>query len=328
MVLRGLGILVGAVVLIVVVFAALHYYPSKPVAELRALYTYPTDEPGASQFVTIEGMDVHYRELGEGHPLLLLHGTGASLHTWETWSERMQDTFRVVSLDLPAYGLTGPHPEGDYSVAMYLRLLDALAEHLGIDSCFIAGNSFGGMIAWEYAHHRPERVRKLILVNASGLPREQPNSSLGIRLARNAYTAPILHRITPRFLYRKSLEEVYHNDELVTDRLVQQYHDFTLREGNRRAFTDRVQQPYEDRSYLVADIQQPTLVMWGSHDTWIPPLYGHRFDSLLPHSTLLLYENTGHIPMEERPIQSAVDARAFLLGEMAMDSMIVRIYGE
>src|SRR5215470_14554481 len=105
-----------------------------------------------------------------GAPLVLLHGMGSSLHTWDAWSDALRSRFRVIRMDLPGFGLTGPNRQDDYRNETYLAFLDAFRSKLGLDGFALAGNSFGGQIAWSYAVAHPGQVRALVLVDPSGTP--------------------------------------------------------------------------------------------------------------------------------------------------------------
>lgn len=277
-----------------------------------------------SSFASIEGMQVHYRDEGEGMPIVLLHGTSSSLFTWDGWVEEMKDSFRVIRIDLPGFGLTGPHPGRDYSIDMYMRVLHALLDTLGIDSCALAGNSLGGYIAWNYTAEYPEKVKKAILLNAvahtsslSGVETEVADRghSFAFQLARNPLLSWLVRWVTPRNLVKSSLKEVYFDDNLVSEELVSQYFDMIRREGNRRAFIDNVcsRQP-EGRENLLSTLQTPILIQWGKYDQWVDISMGYWFLEVLPNSSMVVYEDAGHVPMEEIPAKSAQDAMAFIAG--------------
>jgi len=277
-----------------------------PVDELKEKYTYPE-----SSFVEVAGMSVHVRAVGEGKPLVLLHGTGASLHTWEGWTEILQDSFRVISLDLPAFGLTGPHPNADYSISAYVSFLEAFAQKMKLDSFYLAGNSLGGLIAWNYAYTHPTQVQKLILLDASGFPRNGP-MPLAIRLARYPVVSDLLRYITPKSLFRKSLREVYGDPDQLTEKTINRYYQLFLRPGNRQAYIKRARESYKVPTSLLRELPMPVLIQWGAQDAWISPDNAEKFDALIPHSEVVIYPDLGHVPMEEAPATTARDVRAFL----------------
>jgi len=276
-----------------------------PVVELKETYA-----PPPSAFMDINGMSAHYRKQGNGPALLLLHGTASSLHTWEPWVEILKDSFTCVSVDLPAFGLTGPAIDDDYSIKTYNSFISRLMIELSIDSFHIAGNSLGGYFAWNYALEYPENVNKLILIDAAGFPGKPSQLS---KIIRNPILAPILKKISVRSLVEKNLKEVYYDDTAVTDELIDRYYKLSLREGNRNALIVRSKQKSQSRIDQLNRLEEPTLLMWGEEDPWIPISYAHKFDSIIPDSRLIFYEKVGHIPMEEYPVKSAKDALKFLL---------------
>ena len=210
-----------------------------------------------SQFIEVQELPVHYRVRGKGEPLVLIHGTGSSLHTWEEWTKVLEKDFKVIALDMPAFGLTGPNQTGKYSLEYYAKFLDEFLEKLGVSSCHIGGNSLGGAISWRYAAMFPAKVKKLILLDAGGYPaeREEEEPPLAFQLAQSPIWSKVLLTVTPRSLFESSMKEVYHNDELVTEELINRYYELYLRAGNRQAFIDRVNNiSYTDPS-LIATIK-------------------------------------------------------------------------
>ncbi|MEZ5044284.1 MAG: alpha/beta hydrolase [Saprospiraceae bacterium] len=287
-----------------------NYHADIPLETLKEKYAYPD-----SRFVKIEEMEVHYRKTGSGPNLVLLHGTGASLHTWEEWTKELQDSFTIISLDLPAFGLTGPFiKDVDYGIRHYASFLDGFVKAIGVDRFFLAGNSLGGLIAWKYTLDYPAKVKKLILLDAGGFPRDTTGKTpLAFSLAQNKITAAILKKVTPTALFKKSLSEVYGDPAKVNDELLQRYFELFLRPGNRQAYVDRINQKETviDPQNLT-QITQPCLILWGDMDRWIAVQNAHKFAALLPNDTLIIYPGVGHVPMEEIPQQTVADVRFFL----------------
>ena len=285
----------------------LNFHRDIPLKTLKEKYTYSN-----SEFIEVDGMQVHFRKSGNGFPLVLIHGTGASLHTWEKWTQLLEKDFKVISLDMPAFGLTGAHPERDYSIPAYVEFLNNFVAAIGIDSFYLAGNSLGGFISWEFALAYPYKVKKLVLVDASGFPRKEP-LPLGIRMAKYPISGELLLKVTPKSLFRKSLRDVYGDRSKVTKGLVDQYFEIFLRPGNRQAFVDRARHPFSGNPSDLSLLTIPTLILWGEEDAWLDVKYGTRFDKILPDSRLITYPGIGHVPMEEIPERTAEDTRAFLL---------------
>ncbi len=274
--------------------------------DLKQDYTNDT-----SQFMELMGMPVHFRDEGSGPAIVLLHGTGASLHTWDAWTEELKKNFRVIRMDLPAFGLTGPHPANDYSIEMYTSFLDAFLNGLEVDSFTLAGNSLGGRIAWGYAAMHPDKVRALVLIAPSGAPSDK-KSPLVFKLAQNPVTSFLLKRVTPRSFIRKNLREVYFDDSMVTYELVDRYYKLALREGNRQAFVHRARTKFTDQTIQLTRISAPTLLVWGVDDQWISPEDTTFFKANIPHAKVVILPEAGHVPMEEVPSRSLAPVIQFL----------------
>lgn len=285
-------------------------YDDIPVEELKKEYTNEY-----SRFMELNGMQVHYRDEGKGKPIVLIHGTASSLHTWDDWTKELKKEYRVIRMDLPAFGLTGPNTNGDYTIDSYVQFLDQFLQKLKLHNVSLAGNSLGGNIAWTYTAKHIENVEKLILIDASGLPTGKPQPSI-FKMAKTPVLNSILLYLTPKFFIRKNIKEVYADDAKITDELITRYHKMALREGNRKAFIDRAKIDFTRKEYqsvqLLKSIEIPTLLIWGDQDQWIPLANGMRMDSLLPNSKLIVFKNVGHVPMEEIPNESLTPVAQFL----------------
>lgn len=277
-----------------------------PGADIERTWSIPE-----SKFLDVAGMRVHYTDEGKGENVVLIHGTAASLHTWREWVKTLKKDFRVVTLDLPAFGLTGPSPDNDYTIPNYVKFLEQFFAAMKMRQLNLVGNSLGGQIAWRYAVAHPDNVNKLVLIDSAGLPRIG-SIPLPIRLARMPVIGSLAKYLSPRFLVKKSLKQVYYDDAKVTDALVDRYHSLALRAGNRSAFVERSRQMTPDDGSGLDKISVPTLIMWGQHDTWIPVEQAANFRKKLFLGQVIIYDNAGHVPHEEIPEQSVADALKFL----------------
>jgi pimeloyl-ACP methyl ester carboxylesterase len=281
-----------------------------PVEELKVKYANEF-----SKYIEIDGMQVHYRIEGKGMPIVLVHGTGSSLHTWDDWTKKLKDKYKVIRMDLPAFGLTGPNESADYSIKKYTNFLETFVAKMQIDSMYLAGNSLGGNIAWNYASKNLKKVKKLILVDASGLPTNKTQPWI-FKMAKTPILNSLFLYITPRSVIEKNLKQVYEDDSKVSEKLIIRYHEMSLREGNRRAFIDKskINHTSSETSKLaqLKKIKTPTLLIWGANDTWIPLDNGKRMDAILPNSKLVVIQNSGHVPMEENPAESLKILNDFL----------------
>jgi len=283
------------------------FHSDKPLEELIPEYT--NDK---SHFVSLDGMNVHYRDEGEGPVVLLLHGSNASLHTWEGWADILSSDYRVISLDLPGHGLTGPHPKNQYAWPEAAQFIDNFVNAIEIQNFTIVGNSMGGAIAWHYALKHPAKVNSLGLIASRGIPSEEPKPPI-----LRAYSTPLINDLltvfTPKWAVGANIADVYGDPSKVSDEMIERYFNLTLREGNRDATVYRMTHPSTYASMPnLSDLKMPTLIMWGEKDTWILPKYAHRFKKLVPHAKLITYSELGHTPMEEAPQKTAKDLKTFL----------------
>lgn len=283
------------------------FYQDVPIDQLKSLYTNQQ-----SKFIDVDGMAVHYRIEGQGPELVLLHGSSASLHTWQGWVDALKDSYTLISLDLPGHGLTGPHPDNKYDSVSTAQFVDHFAMALGLESFALAGNSRGGNIAWNYAVLNPSKVSALILVDAAGVPSDEDIPAI-FKLYQISVLKGLLSVFTPQFMVRNSIEDVYGDPSKVTTPMVQQYHDLLLRQGNRQATVERFDPVQINNLFSrITEIKAPTLILWGAKDTWILPKYAARFAELIEGSEVIMYPTLGHVPMEEAPLKTANDVRAFL----------------
>jgi len=306
-----LGALVLVVTLIVVVAIASVWAPDRPVEALKGRWA-----PPPSTFVSIAGMSVHLRDQGPRNdplPIVLIHGTSASLHTWEGWAGELSVARRVISFDLPGFGLTGPAPDNNYSMAADVRFVGALLDALHIERCVLGGNSLGGYIAWETALAMPRRVEKLILVDASGYPRASTKVTIGFRIAAMPGVRNLFESILPRRVVEASVRSVYGDPSKVSEPLVDRYYELALREGNRHAlglvFAAMLK---VDDSKRIAEVRQPTLILWGGRDRLIPPDQAERFHRDIAGSQLVMFDDLGHVPQEEDPARTVAAVKRFL----------------
>ncbi len=283
------------------------------------LFKYTTD---ASRFLVVDNMMLHYREEGEGEPLLLLHGAFSSLHTFNEWNKHLKKHYRVIRLDLMGFGLTGPNDTSDYTMENHIRVLKAFLNIIKVDKCHIVGNSLGGWLAWEFAYRYPQKVAKLVLMDAAGFLEEE-NIPLPFKLARTPMFGRVIKYVVRRQILEQFLRQVYFDQSKVTEQLVTRYYELFIRDGNPDAFLKLVNTPYTDNTPALRHIANETLILWGREDMWIPVHNAYRFHSMLRNSKLKIYPQVGHVPMEEIPDESLLDVMNFLeaVGEYAVKQL-------
>lgn len=300
-----------AVLVVVGLTGALSYQPDLPLEEVKAKYG-----AAPSTFVEVLGMTVHVRDEGprnDPNPIVLIHGTGSSLHTFEGWAEALRGERRVIRFDIPGFGLTGPHPEQDYRMSRYTEFVNAMLDALKVDKAIVGGNSLGGEIAWNTAVDYPKRVSALILVDAAGYPLELRDIPIGFKLAATPWLKPITTNTLPRAVTEASVKNVYGDPSKVTPELVDRYWTIALRPGNREALGQRLAIALDVEPERVKKIQAPTLILWGGQDRLIPPVNAEKFKADIPAPTqLVIFPELGHVPQDEDPKQSVAPVKTWL----------------
>ena len=263
-----------------------------------------------SKFIEIDGVNVHYRVEGKGEPILLIHGTFSSLHTYDDWTSILKHNYKVIRLDLPGFGLTGPHPKNKYSTENYIDFIDEFLDILTIDSCAVVGNSLGGWMAWELALKHPTRVSKLILIDAAGYINDR-NFPLPFVIAQT----PVLRNVfnyVPKAVVRRFVRQVFYDQSKVTEEVIERHFDLFHRDGNMAAFVKIANSHFVQNTHNLHQLTIPVLIMWGEKDNWLSVGHASKFGEDIPNSKVIIYKNVGHIAMEEIPEQSSDDLIEFL----------------
>ncbi|HEY4350235.1 MAG TPA: alpha/beta hydrolase [Paraburkholderia sp.] len=284
---------------------------SVPRAELRRRYT-----QSGSKFVKIMGADVHYVDEGHGDTIVMIHGFASSLHTWNRIADELKQQHRVIRIDLPPFGVTGPlrSTNGDIetmNLPTYRRFIDTFVQALGIARASFIGNSLGGLIAWDYAVRHREAVERLVLIDSAGFPMKLP---IYIGLFNNALVRISSPWWLPEAIVKSALRSVYGDPRKLDAATLRRYVDFFHGEDTRAAIGKMV--PTLDFNQIDTDalkkLDVPTLVLWGAKDRWIPTAHAAEFASRIAGAKSVMYAGLGHIPMEEAPERVMADLRGFL----------------
>lgn len=305
-----LWLLVAIVVIALVGWLALRR-PDISYAQLEAKYG-----SAADHYVDLPG-GLHVRYRDEGNPagpvLVMVHGYSASLADWEPWAKELGDRYRIVSLDLPGQGLT--RAPADYSAwqgdSGYVRVVDGVANKLGLTHFVIIGNSMGGMVSWNYALAHPEKLDGLVLVDSAGWG-EKPSGAFIFKLLQNPTTAAMIRDLDNRPMVKQGLQAAFQDPKLVDDALVTRYVDLSRAPGHRNILIHLMNGRTDATPDKLATIQVPTLVMHGKLDQLISVKDGEHFAKVIPNATLIEYDGVGHVPMEQIPQKSAADLRQWL----------------
>ncbi len=279
--------------------------PDLPRADLEARYL-----EAPADLRTVGLWRLHVRDSGprQAPVVVLLHGFGASLQTWDVWAPGLSQTHRVIRLDLPGSGLSPPDPDNDYTDARSLKLLLSLLDELGVSRATMVGHSMGGRIAWTFAAKHPERTEKLVLIAPDGF------ASQGF-----AYGKPmdvpaslsLMRHVLPKPVLRMSLKSAYAQPESLTDALTTRYHELLLAPGARQAMLDRLKQTaLQEPEPMLRQIKAPTLLVWGEADAMIPFSNARDYLQAIDGSRLVSWPQAGHLPQEEAAevsLQALVD---------------------
>lgn len=302
-----LASVLGAISVLLVGAMTWLYAPDKPRAELEAEYAAPP-----SQFLEVAGLRLHVRDTGprEAPALILLHGFGSSLQTWDQWAAALDTDYRLIRYDEPGFGLTGPDPSGNYSDTHSVAVLEALMNRLGLPHATIIGHSMGGRIAWRFAAAHPDRVDHLVLMAADGF--SSPGMDYG-QTPKVPAMMKLLPYVLPMPLLRASLKPAYGDPSVLTDAMATRYRDMLLAPGVRQAILDRVGQAVlVDPEPILRTITAPTLLIWGEADGMVPVSNASDYLRDIKGARLVSFPKLGHLTQEEAPAPTAAALRDFL----------------
>jgi pimeloyl-ACP methyl ester carboxylesterase len=269
--------------------------------------------------VEIDGTRVNYVELGSGPrmAIVFVHGLSGS---WQNWLENIPHFARerrVLALDLPGFGHS-PMPEWEISIESYGRLLHRFCDALAVGDCAVIGNSMGGFISAEAASARPDRFEKLVLVSAAGVSsvrlRRQPAETVA-RMATAA--APLLLKLQERGLRRPRVRWAtfkglfQHPEALRRELLLETFQNGAGRPGFLPAVEGLLGYDILDQ---LAEVDVPTLIVWGRNDRVVPPQDAAGFAQRLNNSRTVIFDDTGHLPQLERPTRFNRVLETFLAG--------------
>ena len=308
MFLKALKIIALVFISLILLAALFLWTPDKSKAELEKTYGSPKNA-----YVSALGVNLHYQDTGPSKnaiPILFLHGFGASLQTWGTWAQALSEDYRVISVDLPGFGLTGEDPSGIYTDQRSVEVLEAFLKELKIAKVVLVGNSMGGKFAWQFAARYPNQVSKLVLISPDGY------ASPGIEYGKKPDVPAIADLY--RYFFSKTflvmnLEPAYANPKTLNDALVNRYYDLMLAPGVRGAILARMQQTVlQDPVPSLASIQVPTLLIWGEKDAFIPISNSNDYLKVMPNAKRVSLPNIGHLPQEEQPSIGLAVLKEFL----------------
>jgi pimeloyl-ACP methyl ester carboxylesterase len=278
-------------------------------ADVKAKYATPV-----SHFLNWNGSEIHYTDRGSGMPVLMIHGMGGSCFDFALTDSLLNDSYRVIRVDLPGFGMsdfpsdsTGTAPDLSQE---YIRFFKFFLDTLHIDSLYVMGNSMGGMMSWYMAVQLPGKVKKLVLLNSAGYDMEQISNHV-MGLMRNRLVQAVMRKGVPLFFTEMGLSRAFYDKSVLTDEKFQRATDF----WNRKGSIDVTFKIAETHNFLdtalIARVACPTLILWGRQDELIPVDHASRFHRNIRNSREIIYDPCGHVPMVERPLDVNRDVRTF-----------------
>jgi pimeloyl-ACP methyl ester carboxylesterase len=255
---------------------------------------------------TVHGSRVNYVEMGDGPPVVFVHGLSGC---WQNWLENIphfSQAHRTIAVDLPGFG-ESELPGEDISIPGYGRFIDAFLESIGVERAVLVGNSMGGFISAEAAIEQPKRFEKLVLVSAAGVSsvrvRRQP---AGVAARMIAAATPLVFRVQTRAFRRRRARAAawsgifYSPGELRPELIWEFFQGGFLAESFVEALTSLIGYDILDR---LEEVEVPTLIVWGANDRVVPPADALGYAQRLRNSRLEVFDRTGHVPMAERPVR-------------------------
>jgi pimeloyl-ACP methyl ester carboxylesterase len=263
------------------------------------------------RWITVEDQRLNVIELGEGPPLVFLHGL---VGRWAHWLEQLPlfaTEHRVIAIDLPGFG-ESPLPTSErISVSLYARLLERLLDHLQIDAAAVVGHSMGGFTAIELAINFPQRVERLLLVSPAGLSTyNDPRSLRALSLLRRIEPFAVVYnawvaRHADLFARRPRLRLLDPVTSIVTrhpDRMSAPFIWEWIRGSDNPGFADGLEANLDyDYSERLPEVACPTLIVWGDRDRVVSPGDADLYEQLIPNARKVVFQDTGHMAMAERP---------------------------
>lgn len=305
-------IIAAVFVLVVVVAYGLFLRPDLTVSKAEAKAKYSLLN---SHFINFNGAEIHYTESGSGFPVLMIHGFGGSSRDFLALDSLINDRYRVIRIDMPGFGLSD-FPKQSSARTDFMQLyndyFNFILDTLHIDSCYVMGNSLGGLMACQLTLNHSDVVKKLVLFNSAGYEMQEVMKTANATLLQNSAVQQIVKRGAPKFMVKMGIRRVVYDARSLTPEKLQRVTDLWNRDGNMAhliamATTDSF--PDENR---IKEITCPTLIFWGRQDKIVNVKYAERFHTDIKGSRLIVYDSCGHVPMLERPEDVKRDVLQFL----------------
>lgn len=293
-------VIILLLIIVLVPLAVLYFRPDLTLSKEQAKKELSIP---ASHFITWRGAELHYTNEGnfDGLPLMMIHGFGGSYRNFDSLTALMKGEYHIYRIDLPGFGLSDfPEvKEGENFIQDYCDYLTFILDTLHLDSLYVVGNSLGGGMAWIMAGDHPDKVRKLVLLDAAGY--DTKNISGKLAMFKFKSVSKVFNKGMPLFMSWKGMERGYADNTKIDEAVVKLNNKFTNRKGNiPHMLTLARAQQFPD-STLIQRVECPTLIVWGQEDSIIPVTDADRFHRDIKNSEVVIIDPCGHMPMMEMP---------------------------
>jgi 2-hydroxy-6-oxonona-2,4-dienedioate hydrolase len=250
---------------------------------------------------TVFTRKICYYDIGQGPPLVLVHGVGGDADQWAFCFDALAASHRIIALDLLGFGRSDK-PLIDYRIAGFVEVLDRFLTNIGIARAHFLGHSLGGWIVTAFALRFPEKVEQLVLNDAAGID-------------DGACPIPVDLKISTRASLRNAFKCMFHDEGMVTEELVDLAYSLHLERGDGytiRSVLETLANPWEKLDGKLDGLRVPTLILWGEDDAITPLSMARAFHREIVGSRLQIIERCGHLPPLERPDEFVAAVTSFL----------------
>ena len=274
------------------------------------------DAPGS--YLDIDGTAIHYVEAGRGEDVVLIHGWNGSTFSFRYTIPELAQRYRVIAIDLMGYGYSARMRDADYSLTGQSEIVAQAMDRLGVTNAAVIGHSMGGAVATRLALRHPDWVRKLVLVDSVNVTEMRQATRFGklLRVVMPLGAPLLLHPYRSR---RRIFLTAVHDPAYLTPEIEEGYFRPMHMKGHLRSMGQQLTSRQDDDLLSPSDITQPTLILWGEHDSWLRPELGERLNAEIPDSRLTLVPSAGHLPLEEQPDFCNREILRFLQDDEASD---------
>jgi pimeloyl-ACP methyl ester carboxylesterase len=285
-----------------------------PLAQMIAKYA-----DADSRFIEIDDVKLHYKDQGAGPAVLLIHGSAGDLGDFDGWTPiLLKKGWRVVRLDLPGFGISGPVINGNYSIDRVQSLIDGLMDEIGIARFAVVGTSYGGLAAFRYAATRTERITGLVIMNSAGVEygKQEVDPKTGEKKFYAASVSDTVSREATALGFRKA----FGDPSKITDAWVDRKVDFSNIVGRDKEAALAIDQYVRGTpERVLAHVRAPVLVFWGGASLALSQDTADRFYAAVKYAAYrekLVQPGGGHMMHVELPEPTATTVAAFLDGHV------------